>query len=121
MQEYVFTQLQPGDGAAVTMAAQAVGYMEMNAHSLEEKGQNKTQCELCAIELSHCCPALHTSSGPKLCLAENETPREMLEYDEKVTVAISFFLIRRITRLGIGTYRTLWEGKRDREQERESR
>lgn len=35
-------------------------------------------------------PALHTSNGPKLCLAANETPREMLEYDEKVTAAIFF-------------------------------
>lgn len=65
--------------------------MEMNAHSLEEKGQNKTQCELCAIQLSHCCtesPALHTSNCPKLLgdkKKKKETPRDVLAYDEKVT------------------------------------
>ena len=58
--------------------------------------------------------ALHTSDGSKLCLATNETPREMLEHDEKVTVAI--FLIRRITQLGTGAYITLREGKRDKKE-----
>lgn len=87
MQEYVFTQLQPGDGALTTA-------VEMNANSLVEKGENKTQCELYAVWISHCCsersPALHTSNGPKLCLAANETPREMWGYDEKLTVTIFF-------------------------------
>lgn len=93
-------------------------------HTASRKRDNTRRDVSSALQLSHCCgersPALHTSAGPKRCSPLNETPREMLEYDEEITVAILFFLISGITQLGTATHITTRERK-DRQREKESR